>query len=324
MNAGIAAVLTRVTRELAFVAATAGATRAPLPLVANWIAGELMPRSPTTKNVDFPRFPSRPSASASCSSASSTAPSPDKAAKQVLLAIAQDGGEPDDVIERLGLRQISDSGALEAAVEKVLAANAKLVDDYRAGKEKAFNALVGQVMKATQGKANPAQVNEILQAAARGRRRADHFDGWGFFSASQRLRSRSYLALTCSISFWYADDRFLERDLLFLHAIQVDLQLLGRVLGGALAFLFALARLVELHLFPDLLHALVDVGDAFVGDLDAGVDRLDVAVARHVDLVLRGVGVQQRQVLALLLGRLLLRLPGFLAPPPAAPSPARA
>jgi len=94
-----------------------------------------------------------------------------KAAKQVLFAIAQDGGEPDDLIERLGLRQISDSGALEAAVEKVIAANAKLVDDYRAGKEKAFNALVGQVMKATQGKANPAQVNEILRrrlAAAAG------------------------------------------------------------------------------------------------------------------------------------------------------------
>ena len=69
------------------------------------------------------------------------------------------------------MRQISDAGALEAAVGNVIAANAKLVDDYRAGREKAFNALVGQVMKATQGKANPAQVNEILRrqlAAAAG------------------------------------------------------------------------------------------------------------------------------------------------------------
>jgi aspartyl-tRNA(Asn)/glutamyl-tRNA(Gln) amidotransferase subunit B len=71
--------------------------------------------------------------------------------------------DPDAVIERLGLRQISDAGALEAAVDQVLAANPKLVEDYRGGKEKAFNSLVGQVMKVTQGKANPVQVNEILK-----------------------------------------------------------------------------------------------------------------------------------------------------------------
>ena len=58
---------------------------------------------------------------------------------------------------------MSDTGALEAIVDEVLAANAKSVDEYRAGKEKAFNALVGQVMKASQGKANPAQVNELLK-----------------------------------------------------------------------------------------------------------------------------------------------------------------
>jgi aspartyl-tRNA(Asn)/glutamyl-tRNA(Gln) amidotransferase subunit B len=79
--------------------------------------------------------------------------------------------EADAIIEAKGLRQVSDVAQLEPQIEKVLAANAKLVDDYRAGKEKAFNALVGQVMKATQGKANPAQVNEILRrrlaAAAR-------------------------------------------------------------------------------------------------------------------------------------------------------------
>ena len=64
---------------------------------------------------------------------------------------------------RAGLKQISDAGAIEAAVDQVLAANPKQVEDYRAGKEKAFNSLVGQVMKATQGKANPAQVDEILK-----------------------------------------------------------------------------------------------------------------------------------------------------------------
>ncbi len=86
-----------------------------------------------------------------------------KAAKDVLRAVADGEGEPAAIVERRGLRQISDSGALEAAVDQVLAANAKQVEDFRAGKEKAFNSLVGQVMKATQGKANPAQVGEILR-----------------------------------------------------------------------------------------------------------------------------------------------------------------
>ncbi len=69
----------------------------------------------------------------------------------------------DEIIAKEGLQQISDAGAIEKAVDEVLAKNAKLVEDFRGGKEKAFNALVGQVMKATQGKANPAQVNELLR-----------------------------------------------------------------------------------------------------------------------------------------------------------------
>ncbi|MGC2518901.1 MAG: Asp-tRNA(Asn)/Glu-tRNA(Gln) amidotransferase subunit GatB [Burkholderiales bacterium] len=71
--------------------------------------------------------------------------------------------EVDQIIEQQGLAQISDAGAIEKIVDEVLAANAKQVEDYRAGKEKAFNSLVGQVMKASKGKANPAQVNEILK-----------------------------------------------------------------------------------------------------------------------------------------------------------------
>jgi aspartyl-tRNA(Asn)/glutamyl-tRNA(Gln) amidotransferase subunit B len=86
-----------------------------------------------------------------------------KAAKDVLLAMADTRDDPDAVIERLGLRQISDAGAIEAAVDQAIAANPKQVEDYRAGKERAFNSLVGQVMKATGGKANPAQVSELLR-----------------------------------------------------------------------------------------------------------------------------------------------------------------
>src|SRR3990172_958279 len=69
----------------------------------------------------------------------------------------------DEMIEKQGLKQISDAGAIGKIVDEVLAANAKQVADYRSGKDKAFNSLVGQVMKRTQGKANPAQVNEILR-----------------------------------------------------------------------------------------------------------------------------------------------------------------
>lgn len=69
----------------------------------------------------------------------------------------------DDIIAAKGLKQISDSRALEAIVDEVLAANAKSVEEFRAGKDKAFNALIGQAMKATKGKANPAQLTELLK-----------------------------------------------------------------------------------------------------------------------------------------------------------------
>lgn len=75
---------------------------------------------------------------------------------------ASDANAVDRIIEAKGLKQISDSGALAAIVDEVLAKNQKSIDEFKAGKEKAFNALVGQIMKATQGKANPQQVNKIL------------------------------------------------------------------------------------------------------------------------------------------------------------------
>jgi aspartyl-tRNA(Asn)/glutamyl-tRNA(Gln) amidotransferase subunit B len=84
-------------------------------------------------------------------------------AKEVFDAMWAGEGGADEIIARRGLRQISDSGEIERIVGEVLAANTKQVQDYRAGKEKAFNSLVGQVMKATRGKANPAQVHEILK-----------------------------------------------------------------------------------------------------------------------------------------------------------------
>ena len=72
--------------------------------------------------------------------------------------------EIDRIIEAKGLKQMNDTGALEKIIDEVIAANPGNVEQYKAGKDKAFNALVGQVMKASKGKANPGQVNELLKA----------------------------------------------------------------------------------------------------------------------------------------------------------------
>ncbi len=85
------------------------------------------------------------------------------AGKQVFEAMWSGGSDIDAIIEGKGLKQVSDSGAIEAMVDEVLAANQSMVEEYKAGKQKAFNALVGQTMKASKGKANPAQVNQILK-----------------------------------------------------------------------------------------------------------------------------------------------------------------
>ena len=86
-----------------------------------------------------------------------------KTAKDVFESMWKGEGEAEAIIAAKGLTQISDTGELERVIDGVLAANPKSVEEYRAGKEKAFNALVGQAMKATRGKGNPAQINEILK-----------------------------------------------------------------------------------------------------------------------------------------------------------------
>jgi aspartyl-tRNA(Asn)/glutamyl-tRNA(Gln) amidotransferase subunit B len=85
------------------------------------------------------------------------------AAKQVFEALWAGEGEVDAIIEAKGLKQVSDTGAIEAIIDEVLVQNQAMVEEFKSGKEKAFNALVGQCMKASKGKANPAQVNDILK-----------------------------------------------------------------------------------------------------------------------------------------------------------------
>jgi aspartyl-tRNA(Asn)/glutamyl-tRNA(Gln) amidotransferase subunit B len=84
-------------------------------------------------------------------------------ARQVFDALWAGATDVDAVIEARGLEQMSDNAALEVIVDAVIAGHARSVEEFRAGKDKAFNALVGQVMKASQGKANPAQAAEMLR-----------------------------------------------------------------------------------------------------------------------------------------------------------------
>jgi aspartyl-tRNA(Asn)/glutamyl-tRNA(Gln) amidotransferase subunit B len=87
-----------------------------------------------------------------------------KAAKEVLDYLLENGGDIDEVIDKLGLKQVSDTGALEALIDEILAANTDKVAEYKSGKDKLFGFFVGQAMKASKGSANPNTLNEILQS----------------------------------------------------------------------------------------------------------------------------------------------------------------
>jgi aspartyl-tRNA(Asn)/glutamyl-tRNA(Gln) amidotransferase subunit B len=91
-----------------------------------------------------------------------------KMAKGVFESMWSDGKSADAIIEAQGLKQITDSGAIEGVIDTVIAANPKQLADYRSGKDELFRFFVGQVMKATGGKANPAQLNELLKVKLAG------------------------------------------------------------------------------------------------------------------------------------------------------------
>jgi aspartyl-tRNA(Asn)/glutamyl-tRNA(Gln) amidotransferase subunit B len=140
-----------------------GAPREEVQLLSNWILGPLAARL-NEENLSIKRSKvsedelrdlSRRVANYTISATA--------AVTVVLPALWRKEGSVDEIIERGGLKQITDGIEIEKVVDEVLASNAKQVEDYRAGKEKAFNSLVGQVMKATKGKANPGQVTAILK-----------------------------------------------------------------------------------------------------------------------------------------------------------------
>ena len=152
------------SRETAnFSSATfVGVAPAAIPDLANWITGPLNARL-NEENLDIAASKVSPEQLRGLAARVADGTLSGKLAKEVLDAMWAGEGSADEIIERKGLKQISDSGAIEKIVDEVLAANAQQVADYKSGKEKAFNSLVGQVMKASRGKANPAQVNETLK-----------------------------------------------------------------------------------------------------------------------------------------------------------------
>jgi aspartyl-tRNA(Asn)/glutamyl-tRNA(Gln) amidotransferase subunit B len=135
-------------------------------LLANWINGELSAQL-NRQELDIEASPIKATTLAALLARVHDGTISNKGAKELFLALwAQPNAQPNDVdvlIKSLGLKQVSDSGALQAVLEQVIAAQPAVVADYLAGKESAFNSLMGQVMKASKGKANPQQVSILLK-----------------------------------------------------------------------------------------------------------------------------------------------------------------
>jgi len=159
-----AATLT-AARETAdyFAATVATAGDSNAKLCANWVMGELAARLHKA-GLEIDAAPVKPAQLGGLVTRIADGTVSNAIARKVFEALWNgEGASADEIIEKQGLKQVTDSGAIEAMIDAVLAANQKSVDEFRAGKEKAFNALVGQVMKAAKGKANPQQVNTRLR-----------------------------------------------------------------------------------------------------------------------------------------------------------------
>ncbi|MBI2772450.1 MAG: Asp-tRNA(Asn)/Glu-tRNA(Gln) amidotransferase subunit GatB [Burkholderiales bacterium] len=157
-----ATTLTQSKAMAAYFEAAAKASGQP-KLASNWIMGELSRRL-NAGEATIESAPVNAQMLASLIARISDGTVSNSAARQVFDALwGGEGNNVDSIIETRGLKQMNDSGALEKIIDDVIAANADNVAQFRAGKDKAFNALVGQAMKASKGKANPAQVNDLLR-----------------------------------------------------------------------------------------------------------------------------------------------------------------
>ncbi len=157
-----ARVLTTSREMAAYFEAVVEASGGEPKLAANWVAGEL---SAGLNRSGMEIGDSKVSATALAGLLKRIADHTisGKIAKEVFEAMWDGEGDADDIIEKRGLRQITDSSAIEKIIDEVIAANPGQLEQYRGGKDKLFGFFVGQVMKATQGKANPGQVNQLLK-----------------------------------------------------------------------------------------------------------------------------------------------------------------
>jgi aspartyl-tRNA(Asn)/glutamyl-tRNA(Gln) amidotransferase subunit B len=152
------------SRELGayFEAVVAGLSAGHAKLAANWVMGELS-SALNRDNVEIEHSRVNPLQLIGLLDRIVDETISGKIAKEVFEAMWSEGKPADAIIEDRGLRQITDAGAIEGVIDAVIAANPKQLADYRSGKDKLFGFFVGHVMKATAGKANPAQLNDLLK-----------------------------------------------------------------------------------------------------------------------------------------------------------------
>ncbi|MBI5438046.1 MAG: Asp-tRNA(Asn)/Glu-tRNA(Gln) amidotransferase subunit GatB [Nitrosomonadales bacterium] len=131
-------------------------------ICANWLIGEVSAQL-NRDNLDMAQCPITPQQLGGMIRRIADGTISNSGAKEVFRAMWTEGGDADAIIEAKGLKQVSDSGAIEALVDEIIAANADKVAEYRSGKDKLFGFFVGLAMKASKGKANPAQLNEVLK-----------------------------------------------------------------------------------------------------------------------------------------------------------------
>ena len=131
-------------------------------LLANWILGELSAQL-NRDGLDITQCPISPLQLCGILARIVDNTISNSGAKEVFRAMWAEGGDADSIIEAKGLKQVSDTGAIEALVDEIIAANADKVAEYRAGRDKLFGFFVGLAMKASKGKANPAQLNDVLK-----------------------------------------------------------------------------------------------------------------------------------------------------------------
>ncbi len=162
LNAYDASVLT-ASREVAdFFETALTAVPKEAKICANWIMGEVNAQL-NRDGLEMSQCPISAQQLGGMLQRISDGTISNSGAKEVFRSMWAEGGDADAIIEAKGLKQVSDSGAIEALVDEIIAANAEKVAEYRSGKDKLFGFFVGLAMKASKGKANPAQLNDILK-----------------------------------------------------------------------------------------------------------------------------------------------------------------